>query len=71
MIAVIGDVHGCYYTLKQLVDKIRKKYPAISIYCVGDLVDRGNYSFEVIDFVTLRKNSIYSRQSRFNVLLLL
>ena len=39
MIAVIGDVHGCFYTLKQLVDKIRTKYPSISIYCVGDLVD--------------------------------
>lgn len=57
MIAVIGDVHGCYYTLKQLVDKIRKKYPSISIYCVGDLVDRGNYSFEVIDFVLSEKIS--------------
>ena len=51
MIAVIGDVHGCYYTLKQLVEKIKTKYPDISIYCVGDLVDRGNFSFEVIEFV--------------------
>ncbi|MEO8231273.1 MAG: metallophosphoesterase [Ignavibacteriota bacterium] len=51
MIAVIGDIHGCYYTLKQLVEKIKTKYPDISIYCVGDLVDRGNFSFEVIEFV--------------------
>ncbi len=51
MVAVIGDVHGCYYTLKELVDKIRNKYPNIKIFCVGDLVDRGNYSFEVIEFV--------------------
>ena len=48
MVAVIGDVHGCYYTLKQLVEKIKAKYPDISIYCVGDLVDRGNFSCEVI-----------------------
>ncbi len=51
MVAVIGDVHGCYYTLKQLVEKIKTKYPDISIYCVGDLVDRGNFSCEVIEFV--------------------
>jgi serine/threonine protein phosphatase 1 len=55
MVAVIGDVHGCYYTLKQLVEKIRNKYPDIKIYCVGDLVDRGNNSFEVIEFVVAEK----------------
>jgi serine/threonine protein phosphatase 1 len=51
MVAVIGDIHGCYFTLKQLVEKIKTKHPEISIYCVGDLVDRGNYSFEVIDYI--------------------
>ncbi|MFZ1282038.1 MAG: metallophosphoesterase [Ignavibacteriaceae bacterium] len=51
MVAVIGDVHGCFYTLQNLVEKIRAKYPDIKIYCVGDLVDRGNYSLEVIDYV--------------------
>lgn len=55
MVAVIGDVHGCYYTLKQLVEKIKNKYPDIKIYCVGDLVDRGNNSFEVIEFVVSEK----------------
>jgi serine/threonine protein phosphatase 1 len=52
MVAVIGDVHGCFYTLQNLVEKIRSKYPQINIYCVGDLVDRGNYSLQVIDFIT-------------------
>jgi len=55
MVAVIGDVHGCYNTLKQLVDKIKNKYSDIKIFCVGDLVDRGNYSFEVIEFVIAEK----------------
>jgi len=55
MVAIIGDVHGCYYTLKQLVGKIKNKYPDIPIYCVGDLVDRGNNSFEVIEFVIAEK----------------
>lgn len=55
MIAVIGDVHGCFYTLKKLVKKIKTDYPDISVYCVGDLVDRGNFSFDVIEFVKSEK----------------
>jgi serine/threonine protein phosphatase 1 len=52
MIAVIGDVHGCYFTLVELYLKIEAKYSGIKIYCVGDLVDRGNNTKEVIDFIT-------------------
>ena len=55
MVAVIGDIHGCYYTLKALVEKVRSKYSDIPIYCVGDLVDRGNFSSQVIDFVASEK----------------
>lgn len=55
MVAVIGDVHGCYYTLQQLVDKIKNKYTDIEIFCVGDLVDRGANSLETIDFVINEK----------------
>lgn len=55
MVAVIGDIHGCYNTLKALVEKVRSKYSDIPIYCVGDLVDRGNFSSQVIDFVASEK----------------
>lgn len=51
MIAVIGDVHGCYHTLKELVQNIKDKYPGIPLYCVGDLVDRGKFSYESVEFV--------------------
>ncbi len=51
MVAVIGDIHGCFYTLSELVNKIRYKYPRIKIYSVGDLVDRGNFSQDVLDYV--------------------
>lgn len=51
MIAVIGDIHGCFLTLEKLVQQIKSKYQDIEIYCVGDLVDRGNFSYEVLDFV--------------------
>ena len=55
MVAVIGDVHGCYYTLAELYNKIKIKYEKIPIYCVGDLVDRGRNSYEVIDFIIQEK----------------
>lgn len=55
MVAVIGDVHGCFYTLVELYNSIREKYQNIQIYCVGDLVDRGNHSFETMQFVINEK----------------
>ena len=51
MVSVLGDIHGCFNTLKDLVEKIRVKYPGIEIYSVGDLIDRGNFSYEVIEFI--------------------
>lgn len=47
-IYVIGDVHGCYFTLLDLIEKLPKDS---RIIFVGDLCDRGLYSKEVIDFV--------------------
>lgn len=55
MVAVIGDVHGCVNTLSELYNRIKTKYPEIKIYCVGDLVDRGNFSAETIDFCKKKK----------------
>lgn len=51
MVAVIGDIHGCFYTLLELYSKILKSYSGIQVYTVGDLVDRGNHSYEVVKFV--------------------
>ncbi|MBU1100873.1 MAG: metallophosphoesterase [Bacteroidetes bacterium] len=50
MVAVIGDIHGCFFTLVELYNKIRNKYPKVPIYSVGDLIDRGNFSYEVVKF---------------------
>jgi serine/threonine protein phosphatase 1 len=45
---VIGDVHGCFDTLMELI----KQFPKDQEYCfVGDLIDRGPKSKEVVDFV--------------------
>jgi serine/threonine protein phosphatase 1 len=48
LIAVIGDVHGCLYTLKVLHNKISSKVQ--SIYSVGDIIDRGNHVSETVCF---------------------
>lgn len=45
---VIGDVHGCYHTLIELLAKLPKDARVIF---VGDLCDRGLYSKEVIQLV--------------------
>ncbi len=45
---VIGDIHGCYYTLLDLVAKLPKDSRLIF---VGDLCDRGLHTKEVIDFI--------------------
>ncbi len=55
MIAVIGDIHGCYFTLTELYQEIKNKYPDIQIYAVGDLVDRGSKSYEVVEFILENK----------------
>ena len=44
----VGDVHGCYDTLLELIDKLRPDFPVIFM---GDLVNRGPKSLEVLRFV--------------------
>jgi len=55
MVAVIGDIHGCFYTLRELYRNIQKEYPQVSVYSVGDLVDRGKFALETIEYIK-RKN---------------
>jgi serine/threonine protein phosphatase 1 len=47
-IAVIGDIHGCYEELKDLYKKILEYTK--EVYTVGDLIDRGPGSKQVIQF---------------------
>lgn len=45
---VIGDIHGCYHTLRDLMDKIPT---ATNLVFVGDLIDRGPWSKDVVTYV--------------------
>jgi serine/threonine protein phosphatase 1 len=55
MVAIIGDIHGCYYTLAELYKNIIIHYPGIQVYSIGDAVDRGNHSLEVFEFIIENK----------------
>ncbi len=48
---VIGDIHGCYRTLKKLIESQIKPEKDDHIYFVGDLIDRGPRSREVLDYI--------------------
>ena len=55
-IFVIGDIHGCYDELMQLLEKMNVKEED-HIISVGDIVDRGPDSVKVYDFFRSRKNA--------------
>lgn len=49
--AVIGDSHGCYYELKELVETIWSKYGEDTfIISVGDNIDRGDYNLKTLNY---------------------
>lgn len=48
---VISDIHGCFYTLQKLLDQIYKLDKSPQIVFVGDYVDRGLRSKQVVDLV--------------------
>lgn len=52
----IGDVHGCLEELQELLGLLRVK-EADKVYFVGDLVDKGPYSKEVVELVSELPNA--------------
>jgi len=52
-IYLIGDVHGCYKTLCALIDRLPHGTDS-KICFVGDLIDRGEGSFEVVQLAMRR-----------------
>jgi serine/threonine protein phosphatase 1 len=49
-ICIAGDIHGCYRTFKALHEQVKKIYPNDIFVSVGDLIDRGPMSRQVIDY---------------------
>ena len=48
-ILIIGDVHGCFHTLKLMIEQHWQE-PDLLIQ-LGDVIDRGNFSGETVQFV--------------------
>lgn len=53
---IVGDVHGCYDELQQLLTKTKYNPNEDIVILTGDLIDRGPKSKEVIDFVRNNDN---------------
>ena len=55
---IIGDVQGCYATLKKLLKKINFSEDRDQLFFLGDVVNRGNKSLETLRFIySLRENA--------------
>jgi len=48
---IISDIHGCFYTLEKLIEKVRRKDESPQFIFVGDYVDRGFRSRQCVEFV--------------------
>lgn len=48
---IISDIHGCFYTLRKLIEKVHDADDSPQFIFVGDYVDRGLHNKEVIDYV--------------------
>ncbi len=50
-IFAIGDIHGCYDRLKTLMEKIPIDCSRDTLVFIGDYIDRGSHSVEVVDYL--------------------
>jgi serine/threonine protein phosphatase 1 len=53
----IGDIHGCLPQLETLLAKIETEHPGVDIICVGDFVDRGEQSAQVLRLLMERQQA--------------
>ena len=47
----IGDLQGCFEPLQQLLEKIKFNPKQDYLWFVGDLVNRGHQSLEILRFI--------------------
>ena len=48
---VVGDIQGCFDTLDALLNKVAFNPELDTLYCVGDLINRGPKSLETLEFL--------------------
>jgi serine/threonine protein phosphatase 1 len=47
----VGDIHGCFHKLRALMEKIPIDLERDTLIFIGDYIDRGPNSIEVVDFL--------------------
>jgi serine/threonine protein phosphatase 1 len=57
-IFAIGDIHGCYDRLKALMEKIPIDCSRDTLVFIGDYIDRGPNSVEVVDYLIQLKDRV-------------
>lgn len=57
-LAVIGDVHGMLRPFEQMLARLAHEAPQAKIVCVGDLIDRGEQSAEVLRLAFDRRETL-------------
>lgn len=55
MIYVMSDLHGCFEEYKRMLEKIDFKDSDV-LYILGDIVDRGSQSIEILQDMMLKNN---------------
>jgi serine/threonine protein phosphatase 1 len=50
-IYAVGDIHGCFDKLMALMDKIDIDFESDTLVFLGDYIDRGPQSFEVVEYL--------------------
>jgi len=56
-IYAVGDIHGCYAKLVDLMNRIDIHHESDTLIFIGDYIDRGPDSFEVVDYlIELKKH---------------
>jgi bis(5'-nucleosyl)-tetraphosphatase (symmetrical) len=55
---VIGDIHGCWQTLERLLEKTKWNPARDDLWLVGDLVNRGPFSLEVLRWAVAHQERV-------------
>ena len=48
---IVGDIHGCFDELKELLEKVSYSKPSDRLIFVGDLINKGPKSMDVLNWV--------------------
>lgn len=56
----VSDIHGCFFSFKSLIEEKVVLTKKDQLYLLGDYIDRGPSSKEVIDYIILLKKNGYN-----------